>query len=41
VAEFGLVGASMHKANECVSLSDLAALGDIYGDILRRLFASG
>ncbi|GER02162.1 succinyl-diaminopimelate desuccinylase [Iodidimonas gelatinilytica] len=39
VAEFGLVGATMHKANECVSLADLAALRDIYGDILERLLA--
>lgn len=38
VAEFGLVGASMHKVNEHVLLKDLAALSDIYHDILERLF---
>lgn len=36
VVEFGLVGASMHKANEAASLADIAALGDIYLDILRH-----
>ena len=36
VVEFGLVGASMHKANEAVALADIAALGDIYLDILRH-----
>lgn len=39
VAEFGLVGASMHKSNEHVALQDLAALADIYHDILAKLFA--
>ncbi len=35
VAEFGLVGASMHKADEHVALADLAMLTDIYAEILR------
>jgi succinyl-diaminopimelate desuccinylase len=30
VAEFGLVGASMHKANECVRLDELESLTQIY-----------
>ena len=34
VAEFGLVGASMHQADERVALADLRALADIYADIL-------
>ena len=34
VAEFGLVGASMHKTDECVSLADLDLLGRIYAAIL-------
>lgn len=39
VAEFGLVGATMHKANEAVSLADMAALTDIYHGILTRVLA--
>jgi succinyl-diaminopimelate desuccinylase len=34
VAEFGLVGATMHKADECVSLADLRLLAAAYGEIL-------
>nr|WP_199899957.1 succinyl-diaminopimelate desuccinylase [Asaia prunellae] len=34
VAEFGLVGATMHKADECVAIADLQALVLIYRDFL-------
>ncbi|QHI95350.1 succinyl-diaminopimelate desuccinylase [Aristophania vespae] len=37
VAEFGLVGATMHKSDECVSLSSLESLTRIYQNILQRL----
>jgi succinyl-diaminopimelate desuccinylase len=37
VAEFGLVGATMHKADECVPVADLRQLGAIYADLLRRV----
>jgi succinyl-diaminopimelate desuccinylase len=39
VVEFGLPGASMHKVDESVSLTDLAALADIYDGVLKRVFA--
>ncbi|MDF7674427.1 succinyl-diaminopimelate desuccinylase [Acetobacteraceae bacterium ESL0709] len=39
VAEFGLVGATMHKRDECVSLLSLESLTQIYQDLLRRLGA--
>ena len=35
--EFGLVNATMHQVDEAVALDDLAALADIYADILGRL----
>lgn len=38
VAELGLIGQSMHKANEHTSLADLAALTDIYLHILEGYF---
>jgi succinyl-diaminopimelate desuccinylase len=38
VAEFGLPNATMHKLNEAASLTDIAALTDIYANILARLF---
>jgi succinyl-diaminopimelate desuccinylase len=41
VAEFGLPGQTMHKVDECVALSDLEALTDIYERILERFFAAG
>jgi len=37
VAEFGLVGASMHKTDEHVAVADLDALTAIYVDFLERL----
>ncbi len=36
VIEFGLVGATIHQANECVAMSDLLALTSIYGAMLRE-----
>jgi succinyl-diaminopimelate desuccinylase len=38
VVEFGLCNATMHKLDEAVSLTDLAALTDIYESILARVF---
>ena len=38
VAEFGLVGQTMHKADERVALADLAALSEIYQTFLGLYF---
>ena len=38
VVEFGLVGKTMHKVGECVSLSDLKRLTIIYTNILDNYF---
>ena len=38
VAEFGLVGQTMHKVDECVALADIAALTDIYERVLNGYF---
>ena len=38
VAEFGLVGSTMHKVDERVALADLEVLTDIYADVLGRYF---
>ena len=38
VAEFGLVGLTMHKVDERVTVADIAALTKIYRDILTRQF---
>jgi succinyl-diaminopimelate desuccinylase len=38
VAEFGLVGLTMHKADEAVPLADLEALTRIYEGVLDRFF---
>ena len=40
VAEFGLVGQTMHKVDERVTLADLAALTEIYGTFLGLFFDS-
>ncbi len=40
VAEFGLVGATMHKVDEHVSVADLEALTEIYLAVLDGYFAS-
>ena len=36
--EFGLVNKTMHKIDECVSISDLKKLKDIYKNILIEYF---
>ncbi len=38
VAEFGLVGLTMHKVDERVPLGDLTALTEIYRVVLDRYF---
>lgn len=38
VAEFGLVGATMHQVDERVQASDITTLSAIYADILQRYF---
>jgi succinyl-diaminopimelate desuccinylase len=40
VAEFGLVGLTMHQIDERVALTDLAALTDIYHAFLGLFFDS-
>jgi len=40
VAELGLASATMHKANECVPVAEIALLADIYEAILDDYFAS-
>ncbi|WP_262693819.1 succinyl-diaminopimelate desuccinylase [Kordiimonas aquimaris] len=37
VVEFGLVGATMHKIDEHVAVSDINMLTDIYADVIRLL----
>ncbi len=39
VAEFGMVGQTMHKVDEQARLADLATLADIYARVLDRTFA--
>jgi succinyl-diaminopimelate desuccinylase len=39
VVELGLAGATMHKADECVAVSEIAALTDIYAALLAAYFA--
>ena len=41
VAEFGLVGQTMHKADERIAVADLEALTGIYNAILEDYFAEG
>ncbi len=40
-AEFGLVGETMHKADERQRVADIEALADIYRGVLERYFARG
>ena len=40
VAEFGLVGQTMHKVDERVDLADIARLAAIYGGFLDRFFGN-
>ena len=39
VVELGLAGATMHKADECVPVAEIAALTDIYAALLSAYFA--
>ncbi|HEX4271921.1 MAG TPA: succinyl-diaminopimelate desuccinylase [Rhizomicrobium sp.] len=39
VVELGLAGTTMHKADECVAVSEIRALTDIYAAILSAYFA--
>ena len=40
VAEFGVVGQTMHKVDECVALTDIKALTTIYEAVLTRYFGA-
>lgn len=40
IAEFGLIGSTMHKVDEHVAVDDIVALSDIYEDIIKRYFAA-
>jgi succinyl-diaminopimelate desuccinylase len=39
VVELGLAGATMHKADECVPVADIAKLADIYEAVLHAYFS--
>ena len=39
VVEFGTTGFTPHKVNECVEVSVLEQLRDVYGAMLRRYYA--
>jgi len=39
VAEFGLIGRTMHKVDECAAVADVEALRAIYRRVLERYFA--
>jgi succinyl-diaminopimelate desuccinylase len=39
VIEFGIVGATAHKTDECVAAKDVMALAEIYGEILKSCCA--
>ena len=41
VAEFGLVGRTMHKVDECIAVSDLDKLTKVYTAVLEDFFAAG
>jgi succinyl-diaminopimelate desuccinylase len=40
VVEFGLLNATMHKADEAVAIADLEQLRDIYARIIQRAFST-
>ncbi len=40
VAELGLSNATMHKANECATIADIALLTDIYSEVIGSYFAN-
>jgi succinyl-diaminopimelate desuccinylase len=37
--ELGVIGASIHKVNECVRVADIDALHRMYLNVLRNLLA--
>ena len=39
MAEFGLIGSTMHKVDENVAVADIEALSDIYEDVIGRFFS--
>jgi succinyl-diaminopimelate desuccinylase len=39
VIEFGIVGKTAHKTDECVAVKDVTALAGIYGEILREYYS--
>jgi succinyl-diaminopimelate desuccinylase len=39
VAEFGLVGTTMHQADEAVTIADLRTLADVYADFIEGMLA--
>jgi succinyl-diaminopimelate desuccinylase len=41
VAELGLVGTSMHKADEHVAINDVLALTRLYRAVIARFLAEG
>ncbi len=41
VVEFGLISQTMHRTDECVSISELESLSDVYTAILCNYFDSG
>ena len=41
VVEFGLVGATMHKVDEHVAVSDIETLAKIYADVIRGVLIEG
>ena len=40
VAEFGLIGQTMHKVDERVAVADIRALAQVYEAVLERFFAA-
>ncbi len=40
VVEFGLPGATMHQVDEKAALADIAALADVYDEVLKRVFSA-
>jgi succinyl-diaminopimelate desuccinylase len=40
VIEFGIVGRTAHKTDECVAVRDVTALAAIYGEILKAYYSS-
>ena len=40
VVEFGLVGATIHKVDECAAVADVEKLSAVYEQIMTRYFAN-